>query len=109
MFPQSDEISDDIKPTTKHPQDKVYPNDSPAVMLPCEQRPDNGAVLESTSSGTRKRLHKEKDHLQGGYEISVCDSTSIYSVPSMLSLYSRVEDVSDSRKDLDTPAVLPYI
>ena len=78
-------------------------------MLPCEQRPENGAALESTPSGARKRLHKEEDRLQGGYEISVCDSTSIYSVPSMLSLYSRVEDVPDSRKDLDTPAVFPYI
>ena len=37
--------------------------------------------------------------------MSVCDSTSVHSVPSMLSLYSRVEDVSDCHKDLDTAAV----
>lgn len=79
------------------------------MVLPCEWRPDSVAVLESTApSGTRKSLHEEEDRLQGACEMSVCESASIYTVPSMLSLYSQVEDVSDSHKDLDAAAVFPH-
>ena len=109
-----DEISDDMKLTTKDPQVTPYSSDHPAVMLPSDQKSNVGATLsnsESTPSETRnRRFHKEEDHLQGGYKMSVCDSASIHSVPSMLSLYSRVEDVwSDCDKDPDTAAVFHYI
>ena len=100
----SDEISNDVKLTIKHPQVTEYPNDNPAVILPYEQKSNDGAA-PSTPSGNRKGPHKEEDCLQGGYKMSVCDNASIHSVPSVLSLYSRVQDVSDCHENPDTAAV----
>ena len=45
------------------------------------------------------------------YKVDVrclCSYTLIHTVPSVLSIYSQAEDMSDSRKDLDTPAVFLY-
>ena len=87
------------------PQVEVSPSDT--SLTPSEQRGSRATLsnLDLFGSETKRRLHDEEDYLQGGYEASVCDRASVHSLPSLLSLYSQVEDVSDSHNDLDTAAV----
>ena len=45
--------------------------------------------------------------LQGGCKMSVFGTASVLSMPSMLSLYSQVEDEPCGVEDLDAAAVFP--
>lgn len=62
----------------------------------------------SPLEGVRRMFKMQKETpLQGGCKMSVFGTASILSMPSMLSLYSQVEDEPCTLEDLDAAAVFP--